>query len=296
MLAAGGGEPGRGDSVVDFSGRRDHGVDAAMKVARSATIAGCGGTSNVAAAMRYGLCPVGTMAHSYVLSFSSEVEAFEAFMRDHPGNAVLLVDTFDSLQGVRNTIEASRRTGVALNGVRLDSGDLLALSRETRRLLHAAGHRETTITASGSLDEARIAELVAAGAPIDLWGVGTDLGTSRDAPALEGVYKLVALEREDESWHGVAKRSPAKETRGGSKQVYRRSEGGRFIEDVIAPADAELAVEPLLVPAMRAGEIVRRESPRRIRERAHAQLSALAPELRPGEPEASSCTVGLAAD
>ena len=143
VLAAGGGEPGTGDRVLDFSPRRDHGVDAAMKVARSAAVAGCGGTSNVAAAMRYGLRPVGTMAHSYVLAFDSEEEAFRSFIRSFPSGTVLLVDTYDTLQGVRNAIAAARDAGVELAGIRLDSGDLLTLSRAARELLDEAGMEDT---------------------------------------------------------------------------------------------------------------------------------------------------------
>src|SRR5215207_6990872 len=165
VLAAGGGEPGGGDRVVDFSPRRDHGADAAMKVARSAAVAGCGGTSNVAAAMRYGLSPVGTMAHSYVLAFDTEQEAFRCFAESFPKGTVMLVDTYDTLQGVGNAIAAARDAGVPLAGIRLDSGDLLALSREARRLLDDAGMTDTRIAASGDLNEERIAELVAAGAP-----------------------------------------------------------------------------------------------------------------------------------
>jgi nicotinate phosphoribosyltransferase len=141
VLAAGGDEPGAGESVIDFSARRDHGVDAAMKAARAAAVAGCGGTSNVAAAMRYGLRPVGTMAHSYVLSFAGEEEAFRAFMEDNPDNALLLVDTYDTIEGVKRAIETSRETGVPLAGVRLDSGDLATLARETRRLLDGGTDR-----------------------------------------------------------------------------------------------------------------------------------------------------------
>src|SRR5436190_10500542 len=206
VLAAGGGEPGAGESVVDFSPRRDHGTDAAMKVARSAAVAGCGGTSNVAAAMRYGLRPVGTMAHSYVLSFDSEEEAFRSFIEAFPETTVMLVDTYDTLEGVRHAIGAARGAGIPLNGVRLDSGNLLELSREARRLLDDAGMEDTRIAASGDLEEGRIAQLVAAGAPIDLWGVGTDLGTSRDSPVVNGVYKLVAHRRQ-QRWQGVWKRS-----------------------------------------------------------------------------------------
>jgi nicotinate phosphoribosyltransferase len=279
VLAAGGGEPGAGDRVVDFSPRRDHGIDAAMKVARSAAIAGCGGTSNVAAAMHYGLRPVGTMAHSYVMSFEREEDAFSAFMEDFPANTVMLVDTYDSLEGVRNAIAASRRTGIALMGVRLDSGDLLTLSREARRVLDEAGMRDTQIVASGDLEEGRIAGLVADGAPIDLWGVGTDLGTSRDSPVVNGVYKLVA-DRADGSWRGVWKRSPEKATHPGPKQVFRRLENGRMAGDVIGAEDEEIEGEPLLVPAMKDGRILHEESLDEIRERSVRGLAALPPELR----------------
>ncbi len=279
VLAAGGGEPGAGERVLDFSPRRDHGVDAAMKVARSAAVAGCGGTSNVAAAMRYGLQPVGTMAHSYVLSFDSEEAAFRSFMEDFPETAVILVDTYDTLDGVRHAISASRDAGVRLAGVRLDSGDLLELSRSVRRLLDEAGMSETRIAASGDLEEERIAELVAAGAPVDLWGVGTDLGTSRDSPVVNGVYKLVADRRKD-GWRGVWKRSPDKETVPGPKQVFRRYAEGIMSADIIAAADEELEGEALLVPAMRDGEVVRPESLEEIRERSTAQLTALPERLR----------------
>ena len=279
VLAAGRGTPGAGERVIDFSPRRDHGADAAMKVARSAAVAGCGGTSNVAAAMRYGLQPLGTMAHSYVLSFDSEQAAFRAFMEDFPETAVLLVDTYDTVKGVRNAIAVARETGIALAGIRLDSGDLLELSKSARRLLDDAGMHETRIAASGDLHETRIASLVAAGAPIDLWGVGTDLGTSRDSPVVNGVYKLVAHQRGD-GWRGVWKHSPDKSTIPGPKQVFRRYEDGIMLDDVIAAADEELDGEPLLVPAMRDGEPLRRESLAQIRERSAAQLAALPERLR----------------
>jgi nicotinate phosphoribosyltransferase len=279
VLAVGGGRPGSGAGVVDFSARRDHGIDAAMKVARSAAVAGCGGTSNVAAAMRYGLRPVGTMAHAYVMSFAAEREAFEAFLEDHPENTILLVDTYDTLEGVRRAIEASRNTGVPLAGIRLDSGDLLGLSRAARRELDEAGMGAARIAASGDLEELRIAELVAAGAPIDIWGVGTELGTSRDSPVVNGVYKLVADEGPDD-WRGVWKRSPGKETLPGPKQVFRRYDHGLVGGDVIGATHEELDGEPLLVPAMRAGERVHRESLEEIRARADAQLAAIPPHLR----------------
>jgi nicotinate phosphoribosyltransferase len=282
VLAAGGGEPGAGDTVIDFSPRRDHGIDAAMKVARSTAVAGCGGTSNVAAAMRYGLRPVGTMAHSYVMSFERERDAYAAFMEDFPGGAVILVDTYDTLDGVRHAIAASRDTGVPLRGIRLDSGDLLELSRQARRILDDAGMTETRIVASGDLEEHRITALVAAGAPIDTWGVGTELGTSRDSPVVNGVYKLVA-DRGPDGWRGVWKRSPDKATHPGPKQVFRSYANGTMTGDVIASEGEEPGAEPLLTAVMRGGEIVREESLDEIRARTAAQLAALPAALRPPE-------------
>jgi nicotinate phosphoribosyltransferase len=285
-LAAGGGEPGSGHRIVDFSPRRDHGVDAAMKAARAAAVAGACGTSNVAAAMRYGLRPMGTMAHSYVMSFPDEETAFRTFMEDTPENAVMLVDTYDTVEGVRRAISAARATGVELRGVRLDSGDLLELSRAARSLLDEAGMPGTTILASGDLEETQIARLVAAGAPIDLWGVGTDLGTSRDSPVVGGVYKLVAHEG-PAGWRGVVKRAPGKETLPGAKQVFREEREGRMVRDVVAVAGESLPGRPLLVPAMRGGRAVLRESLDEMRERAAAELAALPPELRSSDPDAA---------
>ena len=281
VLAAGGGEPGQGDRVLDFSPRRDHGIDAAMKVARAAAIAGAGGTSNVAAAMRYGLEPVGTMAHSFVLSFADERSAFEAFLRSFPETGVLLVDTFDTGQGVRNAIEASRATGVPLRGVRIDSGDLAALAGLARELLDEAGMEQTLITVSGDLEEEGIAALVAAGAPIDRFGVGTDLGTSRDSPVVNGVYKLVA-DAGAAGWRGVRKLSPDKQTLPGAKQVWRRHQEGRMAGDLIAPAEEGGDGEPLLVPFMRDGEIAREDDLAAMRERAQSQLRSLPAALRAG--------------
>lgn len=288
-LAAGGGEVGAAHRVVNFSPRRDHGTDAAMKAARSAAIAGSSGTSNVAAAMRYGLTPVGTMAHSYIESFDDEETAFATFLEDFPGRSVLLVDTYDTLTGVRRAIDAARRTGVALRGVRLDSGDLLALARATRALLDEAGLTAAQIVASGNLEEHRIAELVAAGAPIDQWGVGTDLGTSRDSPTVDGVYKLVSRARGGE-WRDVWKRSPDKETVPGAKQVFRRRTETEMLGDTIARADTpqgageRCAGEPLLVAAMRGGEMCLSETLPEVRSRAERELAALPRRLRADPP------------
>ena len=284
VLAAGGGEPGAGEHVIDFSPRRDHGVDAAIKAARAAGIAGVTGTSNVAAAMRYGLTPVGTMAHSYVLSFASEQEAFEVFMRHTPDNAILLVDTYDTIDGVRHAIAAAQATRIPLRGVRLDSGDLLSLSRATRVLLDEAGLTQTAIVASGDLEEHQIAALVAAGAPIDTWAVGTELGPSRDAPALGGVYKLVADAAANGcGWRPVWRRSPAKATIPGPKQVWRRYRDGTMCGDLVTEASESAPGRPLLVPFVRSGQILRRETLSAMQTRTLSELRALPPELRQPE-------------
>jgi nicotinate phosphoribosyltransferase len=297
VLAAGGGELGAGERVMDFSPRRDHGIDAAMKAARSAAIAGVGGTSNVAAAMRYGLRPVGTMAHSYVMSFADEQSAFETFMRDMPEHTVVLVDTYDTLEGVRHAIAAARATGISLTGVRLDSGDLLSLSRSARAMLDDAGMAGTTIVASGDLEERKIARLVAAGAPIDAWGVGTDLGVSRDAPTLGGVYKLVADADRDGTWRTVRKRSPAKETMPGPKQVFRAFANGHMNGDLIAEASEEPPAaapvgtgrepRPLLERFVEGGEITRVDPLGALRARAQENLGALPAAIRQPDGSAS---------
>ena len=286
VLAIGGGRPDRDGRLVDFSPRRDHGVDAAMKAARSAVLAGAGGTSNVAAARHYGLRAVGTMAHSYVMSFEHEEDAFRAFMQDWPGNAVLLVDTYDTLEGVRRAISAARATGVPLAGVRIDSGDLATLARKARDMLDAAGLGEARIVASGDLEERQIASLVGEGAPIDVWGVGTDLGTSRDSPSVGGVYKLVADMPSPGRWRSAVKRSPAKATMPGPKQVFRALADGEMRDDVIGTADESLPGRALLVPVMRSGKRVNPEPIDRIRARAAAELESLPARLRALDPGA----------
>jgi nicotinate phosphoribosyltransferase len=293
VLAAGCGEPGSGEKVIDFSPRRDHGLDAAMKVARCAAIAGCAGTSNVAAAQRYGLQAMGTMAHSYVLSFPSELEAFRAFLRAFPERGVLLVDTYDIADGVRAAIEAARECGTELQGVRIDSGDLERCARRARELLDQAEMSATEIVVSGDLEENRIAALVDSGAPIDRFGVGTDLGTSRDSPVVNGVYKLVADAKPGGGWHGVRKLSADKQTLPGPKQVYRRLRGGEIDGDVVARADEEVDGEPLLVPFMQEGEIVRSETLEQIRERADSSLRSLPQRLRPPEPAQDGYSVAI---
>ncbi len=270
----------RGRGVVDFSPRRDHGADAALKAARAAYIAGCTGTSNVLAGMIYGIPVVGTMAHSYVMSFSDELEAFRAFARDFPTNAVLLIDTYDTMQGAQNAITVGREmasAGARLRGVRIDSGDLVSHSRAVRAALDASGLRDVQILLSGDLNEYRIAEMLAQGAAADAFGVGTELGTSADAPSIGGVYKLV----EDEKGYRV-KLSTGKATLPGRKQVWRSTDPyGGPIGDLIALHDEPPPPGgvPLLADAMQAGARLRSETLSAIRARCTERLASLPEEL-----------------
>lgn len=207
-------------TFADFSARRDHGVAAAMSAARTSAIAGASSTSLVEAGRRFGLGLSGTMAHAYVMVFDDERDAFRSFGRTFPASAVLLLDTWDTVQGAHHAVEVARELageGVRVAGVRLDSGDLDALSRKVRAILDDAGFPDIRILASGDLDEHRIAELVAAGAPIDAFGVGTRMGTSADAPSLGVVYKLVNDERGPK-----LKLAEGKATLPGRKQVSRQ--------------------------------------------------------------------------
>lgn len=240
-----------GRPVWDFSLRRVHGPDAAVAVARAAYIAGAAGTATVVAGRLLGIPITGTMAHHFVLAFSpdGEQEAFEQFLRDYPDRAVLLVDTYDTVRGVKRAIEAARATDVPLGGIRLDSGDLATLSRLARAALDRAGFDKTQIVASNDLDEYRIRDLVDGGAPIDSFGVGTMLGTSADAPALTGVYKLVAQEIAG-VMQPVMKLSDAKRSDPGVHQVFR-DRGG----DVLALDGESLPGKRLLQPVVRGGRL-----------------------------------------
>jgi nicotinate phosphoribosyltransferase len=209
----------QGRDLAEFGLRRSHGTDAALKAARCAWIAGFGSTSDVLAGRAYGVPVSGTMAHSFVTAFGDELEAFRAYTRAFPDNAILLIDSYDTLEGARKAVTVARELaarGHALAGVRLDSGDLLVLSRSVRRILDEAGLAGVRIVASGGLDEHDIAGLVAAGAPVDSFGVGTRLNVSADAPSLDLVYKLVRYGDRD-----VLKLSEGKQTWVGVKAVYR---------------------------------------------------------------------------
>lgn len=257
-------------ALVDFSFRRTHGIEAGIAAARACRIAGFAGTSNVEAARRFDLPAIGTMAHSYVQAFPEERSAFMAFAKHFPDRTTFLVDTYDTLVGVRTALEvASELDPRGPVGVRLDSGDLLTLSRETRRLLDQAGRPDISIVASGGLDEYSVAGLLDAGAPIDAFGVGTRVGVSADAPSLDSAYKLVEYDGRP-----VMKLSAGKETLPGPKQVYRPD----GVDDLLATRTepGPQGTAPLLAPVMERG---RRLAPREplgaARDRLTADLALL---------------------
>jgi nicotinate phosphoribosyltransferase len=236
-----------GRDLVDFALRRTHGIEAAMAVTRASAITGFAATSNVEGARRMGLRPAGTMAHSYIESFGRELEAFRAFAEDLPGRPTFLVDTYDTLGGVRAAIDVIRERGLEdVAGVRIDSGDLDGLSRGARALLDEAGLPRVRIFVSGGLDEREIATLVAARAPIDAFGVGTQMGVSFDVPCLESVYKLVRYDGRP-----VMKLSTGKRTLPGEKQVWRGPGG-----DLLGLREEDQPGEALLVQVMSGGERV----------------------------------------
>lgn len=262
-----------GRSVVDFGARRGHGPHAGFLAARAAYLAGMAGTSHVEAARRLAIPASGTMAHSWVQSFATEREAFEVFARLYPGACTLLVDTYDTLAGTRLAAEIEP----PVHAIRLDSGDLNALSHSARKILDERGRTSVRIFASGDLDEYRIDELLKAGAPIDAFGVGTELITSRDAPALAMVYKLVELDGV-----GRIKLSAHKKTYPMAKQVYRQlTPDGRFAGDRVTLADETSEGMALLVPVMRAGRLVDRlPTLQAIRDHCADQLRQLPEDLR----------------
>ena len=243
--------------VVDFGLRRAHSEGAGLLGARAAFIGGCVGTSNVEAGRQFGIPLFGTAAHSFVMSFDEEKQAFRAYARAFPEGPVLLLDTYDTLRAAETAATMTEK----IAGVRLDSGDLLDLAKKVRRILDRRGRTDVRIIASGDLDEHKIARLVRAGAPIDSFGVGTELITSRDAPALGGVYKLV----EQESSEGRAfrtKHSLDKETRPGAKQVWRVIDDDT-LHDTIALLEEPPPphARPLLHPIIRNGKLVKKLPP-----------------------------------
>ena len=265
--------------LVDFGFRRAHGLQSGVEAARAAHIGAGMPTSNVEAGRRYGIPVVGTMAHAFVQSFTDELDAFRAFAADHPDGCVLLVDTYDSLDGVRNAIivaEEMASRGQRLRGIRLDSGDLASLAKTSRVVLDDAGLTDVQIIVSGGLDEHDIARLVSAGAPIDAFGVGTDLVTSADRPAVDIAYKLVNYDGRD-----VAKYSEGKATLPGAKQVFRT---GGPSDDVLALRDERIDGTPLLTPVWRDRKTLRSSSIDQSRARVEAGLQQLPDEWRSLDP------------
>jgi len=269
-----------GKLLVDFGLRRAHGAEAGLLAARAAAIAGFAGTSAVLAGQRFGIPLYGTMAHSYVQAHDEEVAAFADFARTQSGPIVLLIDTYDTEAAAAKVVRLAtrlRREGLRVDGVRLDSGDLAGHARKVRRILDEGGHPEMTIFASGNLDEWRLQRLVSGGAPIDGFGVGTDLVTSADCPSLDCAYKL-------QEYAGVArrKRSEGKATWPGRKQAWRVCDrAGRPDHDVLARDGDAREGEALLKPAMRAARrVMARASLEEMKRRAADGLASLPERLR----------------
>ncbi|GGX53056.1 nicotinate phosphoribosyltransferase [Saccharospirillum salsuginis] len=242
-----------GRGVVDFGLRRMHGADAALRGVRAYWIAGLDATSNVLGGLHYQVPVAGTMAHSYIQAHQDEDAAFEHFLRLYPGT-ILLVDTYDTLEGVRKVIELAKRSSTEglISGIRLDSGDLSSLSKQARLLLDEAGLDDIKIFVSGGLNEFKIAQLVEGGAPIDSFGVGTDVGCSKDSPMIDLVYKLTEYDGE-----GRTKASPGKHILPGRKQVYRHYDtDGRIDFDRLTLRDEADSGTPLLQPVMKDGQVV----------------------------------------
>jgi nicotinate phosphoribosyltransferase len=241
-----------GRPVVDFALRRTHGTDAGMKVAWESYIAGCAGTSNVLAGSRYGIPVVGTMAHSFVMSFDREIDAFRAYAASFPDSAILLIDTYDTAAGAANAAQVAQEMaahGKKLIGVRIDSGDLAAQARAVRKILDEAGFADCKIIGSGGLDEYELAEL--AKVPFDSYGVGTKMGISADAPWTDISYKLV--EYQDRP---VLKLSTGKASWPGKKQLFRfRDSNGQLERDLVGLRDEKLPGERLLKQVMRDGRL-----------------------------------------
>ena len=296
------------DTVLEFGLRRAQGTDGALAASRAAYIGGCAATSNVLAGKQLGIPVRGTHAHSWVMSFDTERESFETYADALPNNCVFLVDTYDTLEGVRQAIAVGQRLrerGQRLLGVRLDSGDLAWLSIEARKLLDAAGFADAAIVASNDLDEHLIESLKHQNAAISVWGVGTKLVTAYDQPALGGVYKLAMIARKGGAFAPRIKLSEQtnKTSSPGVQQVRRFSRDGVLVADaiydetqgfsttpsIVDPTDPirrrvlspSLDHEDLLQPVVRAGKVVGpRPALSAIRERAKAQLTALDPTVR----------------
>lgn len=266
----------QGRNIVDFSLRRTQGADAGMAVARAGYIAGISATSNVLAGKSFGIPVAGTMAHSFVTSFEEEIDAFRAFARTYGDRTVLLIDTYDTLAGAENAVVVAKdlvARGRRLRGVRLDSGDMVALSRKVRDLFRRKGLEYVDIFASGGFDEFKIDQSIRNGAEIDAYGVGTKMGVSADSPYTDIAYKLVQF-----NGRPVMKLSTGKKTLVAPKQVFRQEKNGRLTADTIALREEMLEGEPLLRTVMRGGKRTGdRESLETIRSRFTEEFEKLAP-------------------
>ena len=278
-----------GKSLVDFGLRRAHGAEAGLLAARASYVAGFAGTATVLAEPRFGVPVYGTMAHSFIQAHEDEIAAFEHFARVRPRDVILLIDTYDTERAARKVVDLAGRLageGIAVRGVRLDSGDLAGHARRVRATLDEGGLRDAIIFASGGLDEDRLAGFTRDAVPIDGYGIGTSLTTSSDVPALDCAYKL-------QEYDGVPrrKRSEGKATWPGRKQVWRRyDDGGAFAGDLVAVDDgAKREGDALLRPAMRGGRRVSAALPplAEIRRHAAAQLRCLPACLAALDPAAS---------
>lgn len=266
--------------LVDFGLRRAHGAEAGLFAARASYIAGFAGSATMLAEREYGIPLYGTMAHSFIEIHDDECTAFENFARARPRNPTFLIDTYDTENGARKLVALAPRLkalGIKISAVRLDSGDMTALSKSVRKILDDGGLHDTTIFASGGLDEMRIRTMLSAGAPIDGFGIGTSLTTSSDMPALDCAYKL-------QEYAGIArrKRSAGKATWPGRKQVWRQfGADGKMSQDVISLENDTVAGTPLLQPVMRNGKRLERRPPLdEIRPRAKQNLDMLPGDLR----------------
>jgi nicotinate phosphoribosyltransferase len=272
-------------SVIEFGLRREQGIDAGMKVARSSYIAGCQGTSNVLAGMVFDIPVFGTMAHSFIMSYPKEIDAFRAFAKTFPNKSTFLVDTYDDIAGTEKAVTIAKEleaNGFKLGGIRLDSGDLAETSKKIRKNLDKNNLNYEKIFVSGDLDEYKISQLLGKGAKIDSFGVGTKMGTSADRPYLDVIYKLCETMAPDGSFSAIMKLSKDKITLPGRKQVYRFQDTEHFFrKDIIALADEKVEGEPLLVKVIENGKLnYRQPSLNEIRAKASDSLFKLPPEFK----------------
>jgi len=272
----------KGRKLYDFSLRRTHGSEAAVKVARASYIAGFDGTSNVLAGKIYNIPVVGTMAHSYVMAFKTELESFKAYARTFPERCILLIDTYDVIIGAKNAVKIGKmleKTNNKLLGVRIDSGDIVKLSQKVRKILDIHGLNYVKILASGDLDEYKIEKLLTSGAQVDGFGVGTKMGVSADAPYSDVVYKITEVATTNGKFHPTMKLSSGKLTYPGKKQIYRIRDGnGKFIKDLVCLFEENYSKigEPLLVKIIERGKLIYElPSIDKIREKVKSELSSL---------------------